>query len=56
MFGNVVAVFALEGGGSGRLIYHFDGDKVYEGPRVELPDLGQVVGHGSFLAPNKSTA
>jgi len=52
MFGNVVAVFALEGGGSGRLIYHFDGDKVHEGPRVEWRDLGQAIGDGSFPPPD----
>jgi len=50
--GSFVAVFALEGGGTGRLIYHFDGDKVYEGPRVEWPDLGQVIGDGSFPPPD----
>ncbi|MEO8424852.1 MAG: hypothetical protein ABI595_13205 [Actinomycetota bacterium] len=51
--GGYVAVIALEGGGSGRLIYHFNGDKVYDGPRVRWPGLGQVIGKGSFPPPQR---
>jgi hypothetical protein len=50
--GGTVAVFALEGAGSGRLIYHLGDGRIYEGPRVRWPDLGQVIGDGSFPPPD----
>lgn len=47
--GACVAVWALEGEGSGNVIYHFDyGTGLHEGARVHWSDLGQVVGDGSF--------
>ena len=47
--GACVAVWALEGEGSGNVIYHFDyGTELHEGARVRWSDLGQVVGDGSF--------
>ena len=53
--GGMVAVFALEGEGRGRFVYYFDG-KTDQGRRpeaqVEWPDLGQVIGHGSFPPPD----
>ena len=49
-----VAVFALDGGGPGRLIYHVVGQRIYEGPHLRWPDLGQVVGDGSFSPPNQT--
>jgi hypothetical protein len=50
-----VAVFALEGGGPGRLIYHVVGQRIYEGPHLRWPDLGQVAGDGSFPPPAART-
>jgi hypothetical protein len=51
-----VAVVALEGGGQGRLVYHMSGGRTDQGRRpeaqVKWPDLGQVIGNGSFPPPN----
>jgi hypothetical protein len=50
-----VAVVALEGGGRGRFVYHLSGGGTDEGRRPEAhvswPDLGQVIGNGSFPPP-----
>jgi hypothetical protein len=47
-----VAVVALEGAGRGRFVYHLRDGRTDEGrrpeARVEWPDLGQVIGEGSF--------
>ena len=53
-----VAVVALEGGGQGRLVYHMSGGRTDQGRRPEAhitwPDLGQVIGNGSFPRPSKA--
>ncbi len=50
-----VAVIALEGAGSGRLVYHLSDGQTDQGRRPEAqvawPDLGQVIGNGSFPPP-----
>lgn len=55
--GWVLAVVALEGGGRGRFVYHLTDGKTDEGRRpeahVEWPDLGQVIGEGSFPPPSR---
>ena len=56
--GGSVAVVALEGGGSGRLIYHMTGGKTDEGLRpeahIEWTEHGQVIGAGSFPPPGRA--
>jgi hypothetical protein len=51
-----VAVVALEGGGRGRFVYHLTDGRTDQGRRpethVEWPDLGQVIGDGSFPPPD----
>ena len=51
-----VAVVALEGGGRGRFVYHLTDGTTYQVPppevHVEWPDLGQVIGEGSFPPPD----
>jgi hypothetical protein len=51
-----VAVIALEGAGHGRLVYHLNDGSTDEGRRpaaqVSWPDLGQVIGNGSFPPPD----
>ncbi len=47
--GRFVAVIALEGRGRGRFVYYFDGRIDRGRTYVEWPDLGQVIGEGSFL-------
>ena len=53
-----VAVAALEGGGRGRFVYHLTDGSIDEGRRpeaqVEWPDLGQVIGNGSFRPSGKA--
>lgn len=53
-----VAVVALEGGGRGRFVYHLTDGTTDDGRRpgahVEWPDLGQVIGEGSFPPPENS--
>jgi hypothetical protein len=53
--GGEVAVVAIEGGGKGRFVYHLRDGRVDQGRRpeahVEWPDLGQVIGDGSFAPP-----
>jgi hypothetical protein len=50
-----VAVIALEGGGQGRLVYHLGGGRTDGGRTrsadVTWPNLGQVIGPGSFPPP-----
>jgi hypothetical protein len=53
--GGSVVVIALEGEGHGRLVYHLSDGSTDEGRRPEAqiswPDIGQVIGSGSFPAP-----
>ena len=53
-----VAVAALQGGGRGRLVYHLTDGSTDQGLRPEAqvvwPDLGQVIGNGSFPPPGKA--
>jgi hypothetical protein len=53
-----VAVVALQGGGRGRLVYHLTDGRTDQGRRpeaqVEWPDLGQLIGKGSFPPPGKA--
>jgi hypothetical protein len=54
--GGSVAVIALEGAGSGRLVYHLSDGRTDQGRRPEAqvawPDLGQIIGGGSFPPPD----
>lgn len=51
--GGKVAVVALEGGGRGRFVYYLTDGRTDQGRRhVEWPDLGQVIGDGTFPPPN----
>jgi hypothetical protein len=53
--GGKVAVVALEGGDRGRFIFHLSDGRTDQGRRpeahMEWPDLGQVIGDGSFPPP-----
>jgi len=55
-----VTVVALEGGGRGRFVYYLNDGRIEEGQtpaaRVEWPDLGQVIGDGSFPPPARATS
>jgi hypothetical protein len=50
-----VAVVALEGGGRGKFIYQMTDGKIYESGTLEWQDLGQVIGAGSFLPPDRAS-
>jgi hypothetical protein len=54
--GGKVAVVALEGEGEGRFVYYLTDGRIDQGRRpeahVQWPDLGQVIGDGSFPSPN----
>jgi len=56
--GGFVAVVALEGGGSGRLVYHLTDGSIDQGrgqeAHVEWTDQGQVIGAGSFPPPGRA--
>lgn len=56
--GGSVVVVALEGSGRGRFVYYLGDGRTDEGRRpeaqVEWPDVGQVIGEGSFPAPDQT--
>jgi hypothetical protein len=49
--GGFVAVTALQGQGRGRFVYHLNDGTVDRGSPLTWPDLGQVIGSGSFQPP-----